>query len=772
MTNRPAAGQPQSLTLPPSSGKEPLINRLADLVAQELRTLGTDFLRAAYRDFVHGTMLVTAAIYLYYLVWRALNSINPDAIIFGLAFYFAELHGFVGLLGYYFQLWDPIEREPPPPPLGTTVDAFILTYNEDPSLLQKTILGVVNMRYPHRTYVLDDGRRPEVRELAQSLGAEYITRPDRAHAKAGNFNHAFALTKGELIATFDADHVPQPNFLERTLGYFRDETVALVQTPQFFYNYDAVQFAADMRKNRIWHEQDVFFHLVQPGKDRWNAAFFCGTNAVLRRKSLQELGGLLVGGITEDMETSLVLQSRGWKSVYQNEILCYGLAALDLPSYHKQRLRWAEGNLRLMRKSNPLTMPGLTVPQRICYFSSIFHWTTGFQKAVFYLTPSIMLLTGVFPIAPFTPSFLKLYFFWLISTIVGFHVASRGRGRLLEEELYNAVNFGTLIRAVVRAFNPIPPKFHVTPKTRSETVSYAEIYPQAAILLFSYVATLWAVYKVIFNVGSKYEVIVVTFLWVMWNAFLMSRGIRLALREQQKRSSFRFRDYVPVKYRWTASGGKVNEGVGVTDDFNDGGLSLLAYEPLPVREDVDLTLYLRDKAVSLVGNVQYAGGNPGPVGRSFAYGIKFSGVTQQQVNLMAEYAFYDSVPRFFQRFKGHNPLFFRLVGRLMLRQKRMRKNERRGINLPVVITGAGTPWPYFVAEDMSISGISLMSAWRLPHSELNIAILTPLGRVPVRGTIRREQEKKFGAVASYLYGIRFEDPTAEAKGILSELFRD
>src|SRR5581483_126573 len=167
---------------------------------------------------------------------------------------------------------------------GLKVDVYITTYNEDPALLRSTILGAVHMRYPHETYVLDDGQRPEVRALAEALGARYLTRQDRTHAKAGNINHALTQTHGDFIAIFDADHVPYPQFLDRVLGRFADERVALVQTPQEFYNLDSV--------------------------------FWCGSNAVLRRAAIDSIGGIATETITEDIHTTIKLHRAGWRTAY------------------------------------------------------------------------------------------------------------------------------------------------------------------------------------------------------------------------------------------------------------------------------------------------------------------------------------------------------------------------------------------------------------------------------------------------------------------------
>src|SRR5688500_9666045 len=185
--------------------------------------------RRIYRQ-VWAVMAVT--VYVAYLVYRGAYTINPDALIFSVAVYLAEVHGLFSLIFFYFQVWTLRGRRVRALQTPLTVDAFITTYNEDVDLLRQTVRAAINMRYPHRTFVLDDGRREAVRALCDELGCHYMTRPDNKHAKAGNWNHAFRQTDADVIATFDADHVPRADFLERTLGFFDDERVGLVQVPQ------------------------------------------------------------------------------------------------------------------------------------------------------------------------------------------------------------------------------------------------------------------------------------------------------------------------------------------------------------------------------------------------------------------------------------------------------------------------------------------------------------------------------------------------------------
>jgi cellulose synthase (UDP-forming) len=175
----------------------------------------------------------------------------------------------------------------PPSLPDATVDVFVTCYNEPVDLVRETVRAAVAIRHPHRTWVLDDGSSAAMRAMAESLGAGYVVRTidwvGRArHAKAGNVNNAMFQTDGEFILILDADQVPRPEILDRTLGYFRDPTVAFVQTPQWFYNVP--------HGDPFGSQAPLFYGPIQQGKDGWNAAFFCGSNAVLRREALMQVG--------------------------------------------------------------------------------------------------------------------------------------------------------------------------------------------------------------------------------------------------------------------------------------------------------------------------------------------------------------------------------------------------------------------------------------------------------------------------------------------------
>jgi cellulose synthase (UDP-forming) len=246
-----------------------------------------------FRILAVASMLVG----LYYLGWRYTASLNWDALWFAIPLVLAETYGIIGNVLFAFTVWQPARRTSPPPLEGATVDVFIPTYNEPVELVRQTAEAARRIRWPQlRVHILDDGARPEMRAMAAETGCAYIVRGEEwrdkpHHAKAGNVNNALLQASGELILILDADQVPDPQIVERTVGYFQDPKVAFVQTPQQFYNIPP--------GDPLGSDAALFYGPIQEGKDGWNAAFFCGTNAILRREALLQLG---LAEYTEEME--------------------------------------------------------------------------------------------------------------------------------------------------------------------------------------------------------------------------------------------------------------------------------------------------------------------------------------------------------------------------------------------------------------------------------------------------------------------------------------
>ncbi len=350
-------------------------------------------------------VILSLAISLRYIYWRLTETLDfgsPIELVLGVGLAVAEIYAIVVLVfGYIQTLW-PLERKPIPMPDDVsqwpTVDIYIPTYNEPMSIVRATVLGAIAIDYPQdkmRVYLLDDGRRAEFREFAAECGIGYITRSDNRHAKAGNLNNAMRQTDGEFIAVFDSDHIPTRAFLQMTMGWMIAEPRnALVQTPHHFYSPDPFQrnLAAG---TRVPSEGNMFYGLVQDANDYWNATFFCGSCAVLRRSALEEIGGFAVETVTEDAHTMLKLHRRGWDSAYLRLPLAAGLATERLILHIGQRIRWARGMIQILRIDNPLFGPGLTIGQRICYLQAMMHFLFALPRVVFLTAPLAYLLLGL-----------------------------------------------------------------------------------------------------------------------------------------------------------------------------------------------------------------------------------------------------------------------------------------------------------------------------------------------------------------------------------------
>ncbi len=281
----------------------------------------------------------------------------------------AEAYAFVILfLGYFQTIW-PLRRAPVALPDNPEewphIDVLIPTYNEPLDVVRYTALGALNMDWPAdklHVYILDDGRRKEFEQFAFEAGIGYSTRPDNKHAKAGNINAALKTMTRRCVAIFDSDHVPTRSFLQMTVGWFlRDPKLAMLQTPHHFYSPDP--FERNLGQFRIIpNEGELFYGIVQDGNDFWNAAFFCGSCAVLRREALDEIGGIAVETVTEDAHTSLRMQMNGWNTAYINIPQAAGLATERLSAHVGQRIRWARGMIQILRTDNPLFAPGLKLP--------------------------------------------------------------------------------------------------------------------------------------------------------------------------------------------------------------------------------------------------------------------------------------------------------------------------------------------------------------------------------------------------------------------------
>jgi cellulose synthase (UDP-forming) len=355
------------------------------------------------------------------------------------------------------------------------VDVFVPTYDEPVDIVEPTIAAAVRMRGAAITvHVLDDGDRPEMAALAGRHGARYVTREHHVGAKAGNINHALALTAAPFVAVLDCDHVPDEAFLERTLGHLADDRMALVQTPQYYANARSGRIAS-----AAWGQQALFFGPIACGKDGQGAMFCCGTNAVFRRAALEETGGFPEESLTEDFELSVHLHERGWRTAYVPEVLARGLGPEDMASYVSQQQRWARGCLSGIR---PALRAHLPLRVRAHYLLSSMFFLSGWTVLVYMAMPILRIATGAQPIGAaggdaflshFTP-----YFGWALFTVA---LAGGGTYTFNAFALQTA-SFWIHIQATFYALLGRRGRFVVTPKQGERRRQLRPVLPGLAMI--------------------------------------------------------------------------------------------------------------------------------------------------------------------------------------------------------------------------------------------------------------------------------------------------
>ena len=411
-----------------------------------------------------------------YMLWRGLYTINSDdrlSLGISLVLILAEVYGFVQSLFFAHQAWGPTDRQSPPIESYPSVDIMVTVVDEPLYILKRTLIGCLAQDYPKdllEVYVLDDGHRPEVKSMAADLGVSYLAREGRVHAKAGNLNQGMQHSSGELLALFDTDHVPAPTFLQKTVGFFADDEVAIVQTAQDFYNPDIFQRSVGRGRN-LYNEQELFFRTLQAGRDRHNSAFFAGSSGLIRRSALEEIGGFQTGTITEDLHTSIKLHAKGYKSCYLNETLASGLMPETFEGHTKQRARWATGTAQVLMRENPLFMRGLTLRQRVDYFGSIHYFFFGLPRIIFLIAPLSWLIFSIPGLRADTASLLNFFFSAYMASVLATQLISRNTRNAFWSDLHEVVMCFAVTRAIVVGLFSANKdrKFEVTPKSaRSE----------------------------------------------------------------------------------------------------------------------------------------------------------------------------------------------------------------------------------------------------------------------------------------------------------------
>jgi cellulose synthase (UDP-forming) len=625
-----------------------------------------------------------------YLYWRLTSTLppasDPVGLTFGVIVLAAELYCALILVISLTISADPLRRPPleqDPDDLLPTVDVFIPSYNEDEYILATTIAAAKSMDYPSNkltVWLLDDGgtdqkcndpnpvkaeaarkRRVELMALCDQLGAVYLTRKRNEHAKAGNMNNALAVSTGEIVVVFDADHAPFRSFLRETVGHFaRDPKLFLVQTPHVFLNPDPIE-----KNLRTFHkmpsENEMFYSSIQRGLDKWNGSFFCGSAALLRRSALETVGGFSGITITEDCETALDLHSQGWTSVFVDKPLIAGLQPETFASFIGQRSRWCQGMMQIFLLKNPAFKKGLQPIQKVAYLSSMTFWLFPVPRLVFMLAPLLFILADI---KVFVSNLDEAIAYTATYMVVNLMMQNYLYGSLRWpwiSELYEYCQGVFLSKALVAVFiSPRKPTFNVTAKGLSlDNDHLSELaWPFFAIyglLLLGLGVSVWRY----FNEPAVAELMVVVGLWNLFNLLIAGTALGAVAERKQpdrhprlgiKRQGFLHVNgaAVEVEIVDVSAGGCGLVPVGKAPfDLRAGETEgLLTIEPVSgiVARNEALPIILRHTNVR---------------GQSVVYGFEFQELVGRDYYVLADLMYGDSqaLPRFLASRRKHKNVF-------------------------------------------------------------------------------------------------------------------
>lgn len=479
------------------------------------------------------------------------------------------------------------------------VDVFIATYNEPVELLYNTINGCLNMDYPDKDkvhiYLCDDTSREEMKKLAKHMNINYITRKERKDAKAGNYNNAMKNSSSPLIVTFDADMIPMSDFLMSTVPYFLgEEEIGFIQTPQSFYNPDLFQFNLFL-ENAIPNEQDYFFRKIEVAKNKTNTCIYGGSNTVISRKALEDVGGFYTKVITEDFATGILIQSKGYRCYAIGDVHASGLSPSDIKSLVKQRERWGRGCIQTFRKLGILRMKGLSLLQKISCLTSIFYWYSSIRRAIYIIAPLLFTFFGVVVVKCQT---FFVFWLWFINHMVNrvlIYRISDGIRSTKWTNIYETILFPSLMLTMfMETFGITQNKFEVTRKDKikeNKLYNLKKAVPHIIFAILSIISLYICVDNLIFDNNNN---ILINIFWLMYNLFTLI----MAILFMAGRTAYRRYERVNII---TDAEVKIDDKIikCKTKDISESGISLTIYEEMDIKEKENIIVIVRtDKYTS------------------------------------------------------------------------------------------------------------------------------------------------------------------------------
>ncbi len=604
-----------------------------------------------------------------YLVWRAVFTLPLKngiiALIFGIMLLVSEITSALGTYELYYRKnrSNKVDLTLPviPESWYPDVDVIVATHNEPVELLYKTVNALTYMDYPDKSkvhiYLADDGNRPAIAKLAEQFGIGYFPLANNKEAKSGNLNNALRQTSSPLVATFDADMIARREFLMQTVPYFflprmthkdgvwrnREQAeidhnykIGFIQTPQSFYNPDLFQFNLYAEQN-IPNEQDFFSREINVMRNSSNAVAYTGSNTVISRQALEEIGGFPTDTITEDFETGIKIQSKGYTTYSTLQPLASGLAPTSIKSMVTQRVRWARGVIQSVRNTKILTNKGLSISARISYLLSYSYWWSFGRRLVFTFAP---IMFALFDLQVVNTTFWEILAIWgpqyIFYTLAIRSLSSDTRNQRWNQIIDTILAPFMVIPVLLETLGIKQHKFKVTDKSTSKPQNSNLVYiiPQLIMLGMS-------IAGLIRYLGGKYgmSLLFSSFIafWLILNITNLLYAVYFMMGRKAYRASERFEAEIPLKlcYKGKAFSAK-------TKNISEGGFLFSMDHPayLPSDEPLEFSLTSDHYSATVKGNIVYITSS----GNQWLYHVKLvPGMTEQDTREYLQLV-YDRTP--------------------------------------------------------------------------------------------------------------------------------
>lgn len=499
-----------------------------------------------FKQIIYFITIVLTIIYISYRIAFTLPiHLGALSLVLSIIILLLEIWESLDFFIYYFNILRVNRKSHKIPDISDItefpdVDVLIATLNESESILKDTIISCKNMNYGDKSkvhiYVCDDGNRSNIKDLANSLNVNYITRLTNKDAKAGNYNHALQKISSPYIATFDADMCPTPNFLMKTIPYLiKDKNIGFVQLPQSFKNPDIFQLRFRL-ENKIPFEQDYFYHSIQIAKNETNSAICCGTNVVFSRSALDATKGFAKNTISEDIATGMNIEAKGYKGLALNDVEAYGIAVNDITGFAKQRSRWARGCIQIGKKFKILRNPGLSFRQKIEYLSCISYWFFGLRRILYILAPLLFSIFGIIIVDCNLMTFLAIWLPTYLLKRFAIDFSEKNKRSATWNKIYETIQAPVMCKEVLKEFFGFgSTKFEVTPKNginKKMTKTHRKLLISHFILwLLSILGLVMSIFKIL---SQGITVYILSLVWLISNIFYLSTALIFDLRNNNK----------------------------------------------------------------------------------------------------------------------------------------------------------------------------------------------------------------------------------------------